>query len=615
MAMMKDDRAAATSSPPAAPTPLPDGRPPDLSGLVLGNDFLLQRRLGEGGMGQVYLAEQMSLKRRVAVKLLRHELARDAVSRKRFETEAKAVAQLSHPNIVQVYAVGEQDGLLYMALEYVDGLTLKELLTRKGPLDLPIALSIMRQVAAALARAAEIGIIHRDIKPENLLITRKVEVKVTDFGLSRIMGYSEGMSLTQTGHAMGTPLYMSPEQVMGQPLDVRTDLYSFGATCYHMLTGQPPFMGETAIAVGFKHVQEEPTPVTHFRPDLPPELGAIVSKLMAKRPEDRYQSARELLRDLKRVSELVFGSSSGSGTGFGLSGLSNTRLAAAPSPDSAVAPKPVDQTTVTVRLPPRDPRQRWQAWMPWILGASLLVAVAAGALVGQWLKANQTAVTPENSAKTKTPGSAELLPSTVPTKVPPPPPNVPPGQFLLEEEQRLQGEIEQTRNQMGKNAPFQLVQRGLNSRAQLAALYIYPPPGSQRSQRLDEAERLGREWSHAAAPSYRLLGRWVLVFVQVARGEVLPARDEALRILNEKVELHLPSGLRDAGLRDTGEDLTRFLIRIPAFHRLLSESLVEMERHLGGPGKLPARLDELLQACRQQMPPRELRPPRPGRPE
>lgn len=614
MAKMKDDRAAATSSHPAAPTPLPDGRPPDLSGVVLGKDFLLQRRLGEGGMGQVYLAEQLSLKRRVAVKLLRHELARDAVSRKRFETEAKAVAQLSHPNIVQVYAVGEQDGMLYMALEYVDGLTLKELLTRKGPLDLPIALSIMRQVAAALARAAEIGIIHRDIKPENLLITRKVEVKVTDFGLSRIMGLSEGMSLTQTGHAMGTPLYMSPEQVMGQPLDVRTDLYSFGATCYHMLTGQPPFMGETAIAVGFKHVQEEPTPVTHFRPDLPPELGAIVSKLMAKKPEDRYQSARELLHDLKRVSKLVFGASSGSGTGFGLSGLSNTRLPAA-SPDSAVASKPVDQTTVTVRLPPRDPRQRWQAWMPWILGTSLLVAVATGALIGQWLKSNQLAATPTGPESRKMPESPEMIAPSAPVKPLPPPPLLPPGHLLLEEEERLRREIEQTRNPLGKNAPFQLVQRGLNSRAQLAALYIYPPPGSQHSQRLEEAERLGREWSNAAAPSYRLLGQWVLVFVQVARGEVIAAKNEALRILDEKVELQLPSGLRDPALRDTGEDLTRFCLRFPAFNRLLSESLLEMERRLGGPGKLPARLDDLLQACRQQAPPREPRPPRPNRSE
>jgi serine/threonine-protein kinase len=610
MATMKDDRAAATAPHSAAPTPLPDGRAPDLSGVVLGNDFLLQRRLGEGGMGQVYLAEQMSLKRRVAIKLLRHELSRDAVSRKRFETEAKAVAQLSHPNIVQVYAVGEQDGLLYMALEYVDGLTLKELLTRKGPLDLPIALSIMRQVAAALVRAAEIGIIHRDIKPENLLITRKVEVKVTDFGLSRIMGYSEGMSLTQTGHAMGTPLYMSPEQVMGQPLDVRTDLYSFGATCYHMLTGQPPFMGETAIAVGFKHVQEEPTPVTHFRPDLPPELGAIISKLMAKRPEDRYQSARELLRDLKRVSELVFGSSSGSGTGLGISGLSSSRLPSAAGPESAVAAKPSDQTTVTVRLPPLDRRQRWQAWMPWILGTSLLVAIATGAVVGQWLKANQMAVTPNGSEHGKPADSPEVISPSVPIIPLPPPPPMRPGQMLMEEERRLRGEIEQTRNLVGKNAPFQLVQRGLNSRAQLAALYIYPPPGSERSQRLDEAERLGREWSSVTVPPYRLLGKWVLVFVQVARGEVKAARDDALRILDEKVEYQLPSALRDSG-----EDLTRFMIRIPAFNRLLSESLLEMERRLGGPGKLPARLDELLQACRQQIPPRDLRPPRPSRSE
>src|SRR5262245_42198704 len=212
----------------------------DLSGQALG-DFQLLRLLGEGGMGQVYRAEQLSLKRRVALKLLRSELASNEVSRRRFEAEAKAVAKLTHANIVQVYAVGEHDGLLFMALEYVDGRNLREHLHHRGPPELPTALSILRQAASALQRAAELGIVHRDIKPENILLTRKGEVKVADFGLSRVLSENQpANNLTQTGTTMGTPLYMSPEQVEGKPLDHRTDIYSLGVTCYHMLAGQPP---------------------------------------------------------------------------------------------------------------------------------------------------------------------------------------------------------------------------------------------------------------------------------------------------------------------------------------------------------------------------------------
>src|SRR5262249_2020667 len=159
----------------------------DLTGQTLG-DFLLLRRLGQGGMGQVYLAEQLSLKRKVALKIMRSDLAANPVALKRFQAEAEAVARVTHANIVQVYSIGATEGLHFMALEYVEGRTLREYIAKKGPPDLPIALSIMRQVAAGLERAHEAGIIHRDIKPENILLTRKGEAKVTDFGLSRCFG-------------------------------------------------------------------------------------------------------------------------------------------------------------------------------------------------------------------------------------------------------------------------------------------------------------------------------------------------------------------------------------------------------------------------------------------
>src|SRR5438445_2107879 len=209
-----------TAPTPGATPPRPG--PSDLSGQTFGEFFIL-RRLGQGGMGQVYLAEQLSLKRKVALKVLLPGLAASPSALQRFKAEAEAVARATHANIVQVYYIGAVDGLPYMALEYVEGKNLREYLAKKGPPELPQVLSIMRQVAAALVRAGELGIIHRDIKPENILLTRKGEVKVADFGLSRCLdGDRPSLNLTQSGTTMGTPLYMSPEQVQGQTLDPRT---------------------------------------------------------------------------------------------------------------------------------------------------------------------------------------------------------------------------------------------------------------------------------------------------------------------------------------------------------------------------------------------------------
>src|SRR4029450_4788747 len=165
---------------------------------------------------------------------------------------------------------GESDGLRFMVLEFVDGRNLRDYLARKGPPDLPVTLSVMRQVALALQKAHEEGIVHRDIKPENILVTRKVEVKVTDFGLSRFFtGAAQAVNLTQSGITLGTPLSMPPEQVQGKPVDHRSDIYSLGVTCYHLLTGEPPFRGATAFDVALKHVQDQPRPLAELRPDLP----------------------------------------------------------------------------------------------------------------------------------------------------------------------------------------------------------------------------------------------------------------------------------------------------------------------------------------------------------
>ena len=273
---------------------------PDLSGRRLG-DYQLVRRLARGGMADVYLAEQQSLRRQVAFKVLRSSLASDETYVRRFHNEAQAAAALVHANIVQIYEVGCIEGIHFIAQEYVPGQNLKQLLTRRGPLKRTLAVNIMRQVAAALSRASSRGIVHRDIKPENIMLAPSFEVKVADFGLARVTGESGHLNLTQVGVTLGTPLYMSPEQVEGRPLDPRSDLYSFGVTCYEMLTGSPPFTGDTALSVAVQHLKNEPPRLEDLRPDLPGGLCRIVHKMLAKKPAHRYQNAGELLRDLRAL--------------------------------------------------------------------------------------------------------------------------------------------------------------------------------------------------------------------------------------------------------------------------------------------------------------------------
>ena len=221
----------------------PEVPPRDLTGMTLGDDFLIQRLLGRGGMGEVYLARQQSLDRPVALKVLKPELIANPTYLSRFEVEATVVARLNHPNIVQVFTMGRHHDLRYLAMEYVHGVNLRDLLVRKGPLGLIQALSVMRQTCRAMEAAAELGLIHRDIKPENLLMTTKGVVKVADFGLCREQG-AKAMHLTQEGVTLGTPMYMSPEQVRGHDLDHRSDLYSMGVTFYHLLSGMAPFRAE-----------------------------------------------------------------------------------------------------------------------------------------------------------------------------------------------------------------------------------------------------------------------------------------------------------------------------------------------------------------------------------
>ncbi|RMG14117.1 MAG: serine/threonine protein kinase [Planctomycetota bacterium] len=261
-------------------------------------DFELERKIGQGGMGEVWLARQVSLDRPVAVKVLPRSLATQENFIERFQREAKAAASLVHPNVIQIYAYGIDEGTPYFAMEYVEGEDLQQRM-RRAPLEWGEIVDIMVGVSSALQAAHSKGLIHRDVKPSNIMIDKTGLVKVMDFGLAKATGGgSESKSLTSAGLIMGTPNYLSPEQGRGDPLDGRSDLYSLGIVLYELLTGSLPFRADTPAGLIFKHVYEPPPPPDEINPEIPPFLVEIVLKLLEKDPDDRYASAQEFAADL-----------------------------------------------------------------------------------------------------------------------------------------------------------------------------------------------------------------------------------------------------------------------------------------------------------------------------
>jgi formylglycine-generating enzyme required for sulfatase activity/predicted Ser/Thr protein kinase len=265
--------------------------PESLVGKVVGS-FEILREVGRGGMGIVYKAHEQSLQRVVALKVLPQHLAQDPAFVHRFMREARAAAQLNHPNIVTIHAVGEDAGLYYIAMEYVKGQSLKELICRQGRLKTDHALHIARHIADALAEAHAHGVIHRDIKPQNIMLDRVGRVKVMDFGLAKVVKATT--DLTQTGSVMGTPIYMSPEQIQGREVEGRTDIYSLGVVLYEMLTGAVPFEADTPLALMYQIVQQPLGDPRKRNPAVPAEVVELIDRMTAKSPEHRFRSSAEL---------------------------------------------------------------------------------------------------------------------------------------------------------------------------------------------------------------------------------------------------------------------------------------------------------------------------------
>jgi len=263
--------------------------------------YRILRKLGTGGMANVYLAEDEVLGRRVAIKILDDRHAGDDQFVERFRREAKNAASLSHPNIVSIYDRGEAEGTYYIAMEYLDGRSLKELIVARGPAPVHVAVDYARQILAAIRFAHRHGIVHRDIKPHNVLVDGEGRLKVTDFGIARA-GASQ---MTEAGSIIGTAQYLSPEQAKGAPVDQTSDLYSVGVVLYELLTGVVPFSGDTPVEIAMKHLSAIPEPPSVKRAEVPRDLDLVVMRALAKDPAERYHSAEEMDADLRRVSRGV----------------------------------------------------------------------------------------------------------------------------------------------------------------------------------------------------------------------------------------------------------------------------------------------------------------------
>ncbi|HEU4529250.1 MAG TPA: Stk1 family PASTA domain-containing Ser/Thr kinase [Actinomycetota bacterium] len=324
---------------------------------VLAGRYRVERELGRGGMAKVYLGADTVLGRQVAIKLLAPQFAEDESFVQRFRREAQAAARLSNPNVVSVFDTGTDGGVHFIVMEYVEGRTLEDYLAGGGRIMPDRALEIAEDVCGALSAAHAQGVIHRDIKPGNIMLTPSGQVKVADFGIARMTTTAE--TVAQTAAVLGTASYLSPEQAQGEPVDGRSDIYSLGCVLYEMVTGRPPFLGDSPVAVASKHVLEQPTLPSKLNRDVSPDLDAVILRAMAKNAANRYQTAEELRSDLERVRR-------------GLP-VETTPLLAPPPPAATQVMTPAGGGT-QVMPPPEPERSRW--WIPVLAIGGILLAIA-----------------------------------------------------------------------------------------------------------------------------------------------------------------------------------------------------------------------------------------------
>jgi serine/threonine-protein kinase len=343
---------------------------------VFDKRYVIKRKLGSGGMADVYLAEDQELGRQVALKLLDDRHASDEQFVERFRREAQSAAGLNHPSIVSIFDRGYAEGTYYIAMEFLDGRTLKELLIKNGPTPVPIAIDYARQILGALAFAHRNGIVHRDIKPHNIVVGGDGRLKVTDFGIAR----SGASQMTEAGSIVGTAQYLSPEQARGAPVDPRSDLYSLGIVLYEMLTGKVPFTGETPVEIAMKHLSQVPEPPSELRQNVPHDLDAVVMRALAKDPEQRYSSAEEMDADLARVARGVAVSRETEDAMTQV--LSGAGIASAQTmiqrPRTTVAPPPAPPAYRSPGYYDYEEPPRGRSFWPWLIALGLIVAGGIG---------------------------------------------------------------------------------------------------------------------------------------------------------------------------------------------------------------------------------------------
>jgi tRNA A-37 threonylcarbamoyl transferase component Bud32 len=352
---------------------------------VFSGRYELNHLIARGGMAEVYRAHDRLLDRPVALKVLFPELSVDRSFVERFRREAQAAANLSHPNIVPVFDWGEDSGTYFIVMEFVDGRPLSSILKTAGPLAADRTAEIAAPVAAALGYAHKHGVVHRDVKPGNVLITDDGQVKVTDFGIARAVNTEE--SLTQTGAVMGTATYFSPEQAEGMGVDARTDIYSLGVVLFEMVTGRPPFLGDTPVAVASKHVRDHPPLPRELNPSIPPTFEAIILKAMDKNPDNRYATSEELRADLLRFNEgrdvLAAHEDHTQSVVMGATGVMGAGMAATQAVGQVGATQSVPaQTGEYVDEEPRRSRTRTYAI---ILAILLILLIVVGVLLARSL--------------------------------------------------------------------------------------------------------------------------------------------------------------------------------------------------------------------------------------